>query len=81
MTHEVFLPEDLTSEGTVENWFKHEGDQVRVGDLLVQVECQKATVDVPSPFDGYLLKICLAPGEAFEAGAVIALISDGNGAG
>ncbi len=52
---------------------------MKAGELLVQIESQKATVDVPSPFDGRLLRICLAPGEAFEAGTVIALFSDAGG--
>lgn len=43
--------------GRIVRWLKKAGDQVTKGDVLCEVETEKAVVEVPSPADGYLLKI------------------------
>jgi pyruvate dehydrogenase E2 component (dihydrolipoamide acetyltransferase) len=43
--------------GKIVRWLKKAGDQVKKGDVLCEVETEKAVVEVPSPADGYLLKI------------------------
>ena len=43
--------------GRIVRWLKKAGDQVKKGDALCEVETEKAVVEVPSPADGYLLKI------------------------
>jgi pyruvate dehydrogenase E2 component (dihydrolipoamide acetyltransferase) len=45
--------------GKIVRWLKKAGDQVKKGDVLCEVETEKAVVEVPSPADGYLLKILL----------------------
>ena len=43
--------------GRIVRWLKKTGDQVKRGDALCEVETEKAVVEVPSPADGYILKI------------------------
>src|SRR3954465_9821428 len=58
---------DTMTVGTLVKWLKNEGDVVKSGDMLAEVETDKATMELESFFDGTLLKI-LAP-----AGAQVAL--------
>jgi pyruvate dehydrogenase E2 component (dihydrolipoamide acetyltransferase) len=51
------------SEGNIVSWSKKEGDQVRVGDIICEIQTDKATIGFESQEDGYLAKI-LVPGEA-----------------
>lgn len=51
------------TKGNVGAWKKKEGDQVSVGDVLVEIETDKAQMEFESPEDGYLAKILLAEGE------------------
>ena len=78
MAHEITVPKlgDLVSEGTIEHWIKKEGDFVSKGDVLVQIESQKATIDIESPFEGYLLKVSLKEGEVVTVGTVICYIGE-----
>ena len=51
------------SEGNIVSWSKKEGDQVKVGDIICEIQTDKATIGFESQEDGYLAKI-LVPGEA-----------------
>src|SRR5436190_9803080 len=48
---------DTMTVGTLVKWLKKEGDAVRSGDMLAEVETDKATMELESFFDGTLLKI------------------------
>ncbi len=48
--------------GTIINWQKKEGDKVSEGDLLAEIETDKATMGFESVEDGYLAKIFIAAG-------------------
>ena len=65
MAHEVLMPQlGLTmEEGTVSTWIKHEGDEVKVGDVIVEITTDKLTNEVTSEHDGVLLKIVAQEGE------------------
>src|SRR6476646_78883 len=52
---------DTMTVGTLIKWLKNEGDAVKSGDMLAEVETDKATMELESFFDGTLLKI-FAPG-------------------
>lgn len=54
-------------------WNKTAGDVVNVGDSLVEVETDKATVEVPSPVAGTLLEIFFKEGDAIKTGDAIAV--------
>src|SRR3982074_1854641 len=67
------LGESVT-EGTVEKWLKSEGDFVKRDEPLVEVITDKVNAEIPSPFEGKLVKITAAQGETVQVGAVIAQI-------
>ena len=48
--------------GTIVNWQKAEGDKVSEGDLLAEIETDKATMGFESSEEGYLAKICIEAG-------------------
>ena len=67
------LGESVT-EGTVEKWLKSEGDFVKRDEPLVEVVTDKVNAEIPSPFEGKLVKISATEGETVRVGAVIAQI-------
>jgi 2-oxoisovalerate dehydrogenase E2 component (dihydrolipoyl transacylase) len=67
------LGESVT-EGTVDKWLKNEGDFVKRDEPLVEVITDKVNAEIPSPFEGKLVKITAAQGETVQVGAVIAEI-------
>src|SRR6267143_6595306 len=67
------LGESVT-EGTVDKWLKHEGDFVKRDEPLVVVVTDKVNAEIPSPFEGKLIKIAASEGETVRVGSVIAQI-------
>jgi 2-oxoglutarate dehydrogenase E2 component (dihydrolipoamide succinyltransferase) len=77
---EVKVPkmgESLT-EATVLRWFKAVGDAVTADEILVELETDKVTLEIPAPGAGTLSEICAAEGVNVEVGALLGVI--GNGA-
>ncbi len=62
--------------GTIGNWIKKEGDQVSSGDVLCEVETDKATMDYESLQEGVLLKILVPEGASADLEQPIAVIGD-----
>ena len=64
MAYEVLMPQlGLTmEEGTVSQWIKHEGDEVKTGDVIVEITTDKLTNEVASEHDGVMLKIVAQEG-------------------
>ncbi|NLO37272.1 MAG: 2-oxo acid dehydrogenase subunit E2 [Clostridiaceae bacterium] len=60
--------------GVIAKWLKKEGDAVASGDLLCEVETDKATMDYESPASGTLLKIVLDEGSSAAVGDLIGVI-------
>ena len=67
------LGESVT-EGTVEKWLKREGDFVKRDEPIVEVVTDKVNAEIPSPFEGKLVKIDAGEGQVVRVGAVIAQI-------
>lgn len=65
---------DTMEQGTVARWVKHEGDRVVAGDVIAEIDTDKATMDLTAFEDGVLLKILVGEGESAELGTPIALI-------
>ncbi len=65
---------DTMTVGTLVKWLKKEGDAVKTGDMLAEVETDKATMELESFFDGTLLKIFAAAGSQVEIGAALCAI-------
>ncbi len=68
------------TEGTVAKWLKAEGDAVSIGDVIAEIETDKATMEIESPGDGKLARIVVAEGtENVAVNAVIAeLLEEGE---
>lgn len=65
---------DTMTEGVMAKWHKKVGDKVKSGDVLAEVETDKATMDLESYWDGTLLYIGVEEGKAVPIDAVIAVI-------
>ncbi|MDD5931262.1 MAG: dihydrolipoamide acetyltransferase family protein, partial [Oscillospiraceae bacterium] len=76
MAYEVLMPQlGLTmEEGTVSQWIKHEGDQVKTGDVIVEITTDKLTNEVVSEHDGVMLKIVAQEGEDIPVKGLLAYI-------
>ena len=59
-------------EGTLVRWLVGEGDAVRQGQILAEVETDKATSEIPAPRDGVVKALSCPEGETVEVGTVIA---------
>ena len=64
---------DMT-EGTIVKWLKAEGDEVKRGDKLAEIETDKTVVEMESYNEGLLRKIVIGEGELVPVGALIAYI-------
>lgn len=65
---------DTMQEGTIAAWLKKVGDKVKSGDLLAEVETDKATMELESYEDGVLLYIGVETGNSVPVDGVIAVI-------
>ncbi|MBI5285047.1 MAG: 2-oxo acid dehydrogenase subunit E2 [Chloroflexi bacterium] len=74
MTTTLNMPDvgESVTEGTVTRWLKHEGDTVVLDEPLVEIETEKVEVEVPSPFEGRLVRILVQEGEVAAVGAALA---------
>lgn len=64
------------SEGHIAKWNVKEGDSVASGDILLEVETDKATMDYEGTYDGVVLKILKGEGEEAAVGEPIAIIGE-----
>jgi pyruvate dehydrogenase E2 component (dihydrolipoamide acetyltransferase) len=65
---------DTMTVGTLIKWLKKEGDPVKTGDILAEVETDKATMELESFFDGTLLSIFVKAGAQVPLGAALCAI-------
>ncbi|AGC77143.1 pyruvate dehydrogenase E2 component (dihydrolipoamide acetyltransferase) [Nonlabens dokdonensis] len=65
---------DTMEEGTVASWLKKEGDEVEEGDILAEIETDKATMEFESFNAGTLLKIGIQEGETAKVDSLLAII-------
>src|ERR1700691_5760158 len=65
---------DTMTVGTLVKWLKQEGDAVKNGDMLAEVETDKATMELECFFDGTLLKIFTPAGTQVEVGAPLCAV-------
>lgn len=67
-------------EGTILEWYVKDGDKVKVGDPLVQMETDKVVADIPSPKNGVIVALHGKPGDVIQVGAPLAEIEvEGSG--
>ncbi len=65
-------------EATIVKWFKSEGDPVKIGEALVELETEKANFEVAAEKQGVLSKILKQDGEDVEVGEVLGSIEEGK---
>jgi pyruvate dehydrogenase E2 component (dihydrolipoamide acetyltransferase) len=62
-------------EGTLVSWLKNEGDEVKEGDVLAEVETDKATMELAARGAGVLRKRFIGEGDTAEVGKMIAIVA------
>ena len=74
----VLMPQmtDTMTEGVIVKWHKQVGDAIKNGDLLAEIETDKATMDFESPETGTLLYLGAKEGEAIQAKTPLAIIGE-----
>lgn len=77
MPAEITMPQlsDTMTEGTIVKWVKKEGDVLKAGDIVAEVETDKATMEMETFDGGTLAAILIKDGEKAPVGAAIALIA------
>jgi pyruvate dehydrogenase E2 component (dihydrolipoamide acetyltransferase) len=75
---DVLMPKlsDTMEEGRIIRWLKQRGDRVAIGDILAEVETDKANMELEAFDEGTLAEIRTAEGESAPIGAVIAVLSE-----
>src|SRR6476659_1839977 len=78
---EIQMPKlsDTMTEGTLVAWKKKKGDKVLAGDVIAEIETDKATMEWESPEDGTLTEIYVEEGGKVEVGQRIAFIGEPGG--
>ncbi|AKH76603.1 2-oxoglutarate dehydrogenase complex dihydrolipoyllysine-residue succinyltransferase [Leptospira interrogans] len=76
MSVEIKVPEmgESITEATIANWVKKEGESVKQDEILLELETDKATMEVPAPSSGVLQKIHKKAGETVKVKEIIGLI-------
>src|SRR6185312_14702191 len=80
MASRVVMPKltDTMEEGVVLKWKKKEGDAVAAGDVLAEIETDKAVMDLEAFASGTLRRVLATEGQTVKAGALIAVIGEGD---
>jgi pyruvate dehydrogenase E2 component (dihydrolipoamide acetyltransferase) len=79
---EIIMPRlsDTMEEGVVASWLKQVGDPVARGEVIAEIETDKALMELEAYDDGVLEQILVAAGARVPIGEPIALVGDGSGA-
>ena len=82
MTIELRVPEvgESITEVQIGAWLKKEGERIERDEALVEIESDKATLELPAPASGVLSKVLKKQGELAKVGDLIAEIGEGDGA-
>jgi len=74
---DVLMPQlgETVLEGTVATWHKKPGDAVAKGEILLDVETDKAATEIEVPSDGVLASVNVAEGDTVDVGTVLAVIT------
>ncbi len=76
MAEVIYMPKlsDTMTEGVVAEWHKKVGDPVKSGELIAEIETDKATMEFESFYDGVLLHIGVGKGKSAPVNALLAII-------
>jgi pyruvate/2-oxoglutarate dehydrogenase complex dihydrolipoamide acyltransferase (E2) component len=78
MAHDIIMPMlgMVQDTGIIVSWHKQLGDAVKASDILMEVETDKATVEIEAGFDGFVTALRAGTGVPVPVGQVVAVISD-----
>jgi pyruvate dehydrogenase E2 component (dihydrolipoamide acetyltransferase) len=78
VSEELTMPRlsDTMEEGRIGRWLKREGDSFREGDVIAEIETDKATMEFQAYDDGTVLRIIVDDGETAALGAPIAIVGE-----
>src|SRR3954470_14930835 len=76
----ITLPQlsDTMTEGTVVRWLKKEGDKIKAGETIAEVETDKAVMEMEAFEAGTLAAVLVGEGQSAAVGAVIAVLATGK---
>lgn len=82
MSTPVTMPRlgESVTEGTILRWLKYEGEEVAADEPLCEVETDKVTAELPSPFAGMVLEFLVEEGATVDVGVEIALLQTSESA-
>src|SRR5438309_11970112 len=77
MPEQVFMPRlsDTMTEGTVSKWLKRQGDEVKKGEPIVEIETDQANIELEAYASGKLARIVLQEGQSAPVGDLIGEIA------
>jgi 2-oxoglutarate dehydrogenase E2 component (dihydrolipoamide succinyltransferase) len=75
----VLMPQlgETVTEGTVAHWHKQVGDRVAADEIILDIETDKVSMEIPAPAAGVIAKILVPEGKTVEVGTVLAVIESG----
>ncbi len=78
MIKNIIMPKvsEVMEVGTVITWLKKEGDWINKGEPVLEIEVEKAVMELESEKEGYLRKILVKEGETVPVGTILAYLSD-----
>lgn len=66
---------ESVAEATIIKWSKNEGDKIKIDETVLEIATDKVDSEIPSPFEGTLVKCLFKEGDVVQVGAVIGVIS------
>ena len=75
--HELIMPKmgESVAEATIIKWVKNEGDKIKIDETVLEIATDKVDSEIPSSFEGVLVKKLFKEGDVVQVGTVIAQIS------
>ncbi|GAA2886077.1 dihydrolipoamide acetyltransferase family protein [Streptomyces mexicanus] len=75
---EILMPRlsDTMEEGTLSRWLKHEGEQIHRGDVIAEIETDKATMELEAYDEGPLTRLLVAEGSTVSIGTPVAVVGE-----
>ena len=78
MVHEVIIPvvDQTTTSVILASWHVKEGAAIKRGEIICEIETEKATVQIEAPVDGIVRKIFIQPGTEIPPRTVVAIVAE-----
>ena len=82
MLHEIIVPElaESTVEATVASWLKKDGEVVSKGDVIIELDTDKVSLEIVSPSNGIIQEVTKSEGEVVKVGDILGIIDDSKSA-